>query len=84
MPKREHEELQAKLRILEARRADDRERLREVDRLKEEAEEWLKVREKSKGASLLSRVSLGADLLNFAAKIIEMSAELKDLRKQVR
>ena len=76
--------MQAKLRILEARRADDRERLREVDRLKEEAEEWLKVREKSKGASLLSRVSLGANLLNSAAKIIEMSAELKDLRKQVR
>lgn len=46
--KREHEELLAKLRILEARRADDRERLREVDRLKEESEEWLKVKEKSK------------------------------------
>lgn len=49
MPKKEHEELQAKLRILEARRAEDRERLREVDKLKEESEEWLRVKEKSKG-----------------------------------
>jgi dynactin 1 len=58
VPKREHDELQAKLRILEARRAEDRERLRDVDKLKEEAEEWLKVKEKSKGTvehSLLLR-----------------------------
>lgn len=51
VPKREHDELLAKLRILEARRAEDRERLREVDRFKEEAEDWAKIKEKSKGTS---------------------------------
>lgn len=47
--KREHDELLSKLRILEARRAEDRERLRESERLQAEAAEWERVREKSKG-----------------------------------
>lgn len=49
VPKKEHEELLAKLRILEARRAEDRERLREVDRFKEEAEHTNRMKEQTKG-----------------------------------
>lgn len=48
MPKREHDELLAKLRILEARRSEDRDKLREIDQLKTEAEDWAKVKEKTK------------------------------------
>ncbi|KAI5478786.1 dynactin [Pseudohyphozyma bogoriensis] len=62
--KREHDELLAKLRILEARRAEDREKLREVDRVKDEMGDWEKVKEKTK------------------AKITELSAELRELRKE--
>lgn len=43
-----HEELLAKLRILESRRSEDRERLRELERLREEGEEWKSVRERTK------------------------------------
>lgn len=59
MTKREHDELLSKLRILEARRAEDRERLRESDRLRDEAAEWERVREKSKCKSnVIIRVAL--------------------------
>lgn len=87
VPKKEHEELLAKLRILEARRAEDRERLRDVDRLKEEGEEWIRVREKSKGAFLCVPFRCELSLtspLGMVAKMAEMAAELKILRKQVR
>lgn len=79
----------AKLRILEARRAEDRERLREVDRLRDESEEWLKVKEKTKGALLLTYkfhceadASVCPPLFAFAAKILELSGELKELKRQ--
>lgn len=52
VPRRVHEELLAKLRILESRRSEDRERLRELERLREEGEEWKSVRERTKGKIL--------------------------------
>lgn len=78
----------AKLRILEARRADDRERLREVDKLKEESEEWIKVKEKSKGLFLSSSLTpflsfaLTICVSCFLAKLIELTSELKELKSQ--
>jgi len=43
---RTHEETLTKLRILEAHRAADRERIKELDRVKEEAEVWATQRPK--------------------------------------
>ncbi|KPV72878.1 uncharacterized protein RHOBADRAFT_38979 [Rhodotorula graminis WP1] len=47
-PARQHDELLAKLSILERRRAEDRERLRELDALRDKAGEWERVREKTR------------------------------------
>jgi dynactin 1 len=44
-----HEELQAKLRILEGHRAQDRERLRELERTKEETDAFMQARPRLQG-----------------------------------
>ncbi|SCZ96495.1 BZ3500_MvSof-1268-A1-R1_Chr8-2g10234 [Microbotryum saponariae] len=69
VPKREHDELLAKLRILEARRAEDREKLRDVERLKEEAEEWDKIKEKTR-----------TKLVELANEVKELKKANKELR----
>lgn len=48
VPQRLYDELAAKLSIVERRRAEDRDKLRELGRLREEADEWNRVREKTK------------------------------------
>lgn len=63
---RTYEELQHKYRLLEAGRADDRERLKAMERLKEDAESWNVARPK------------------LQTKLVELSAEVKELRKAAR
>ncbi|GAA5998800.1 hypothetical protein JCM5350_006650 [Sporobolomyces pararoseus] len=46
--KREYDSLATRLQILERRRNEDREKLRDLDRLKDEESEWEKLREKIK------------------------------------
>lgn len=48
VPQRLYDELAAKLSIVERRRAEDRDKLRDYDRLVEEQGEWERVREKTK------------------------------------
>lgn len=48
VPQKLYDELSAKLSIVERRRAEDRDKLRELDRLQGEAEEWVKMREKTR------------------------------------
>ncbi|GAA5820892.1 hypothetical protein JCM10212_006257 [Sporobolomyces blumeae] len=48
VPKRELTLLQTRLSLLERRRAEDRDKLRDLDRLRDEALEWDKVRDKFK------------------------------------
>ncbi|SCV67323.1 BQ2448_5969 [Microbotryum intermedium] len=69
VPKREHDELLAKLRILESRRAEDREKLRDLERLKEEAEEWDKIKEKTR-----------TKLVELANEVKELKGTNKELR----
>lgn len=46
---KEYEELRLKLKILEAKRQEDRERYREHEKIKEEAEQFLTLRNKLQG-----------------------------------
>ncbi|KAI1316326.1 hypothetical protein EDD11_010105 [Mortierella claussenii] len=46
VPLKDYEELRIKLRILEAKRTEDRERIREADKAKEESEQFLNIRTK--------------------------------------
>ncbi|KAL8277717.1 hypothetical protein RQP46_009839 [Phenoliferia psychrophenolica] len=64
VPKAEFDQLVSKMHLVEKRRAEDRERIRDFERLQVEAEDWGKIKEKSK------------------AKIVELSSELRELRKQ--
>ncbi|GAA5901065.1 hypothetical protein JCM5296_007301 [Sporobolomyces johnsonii] len=66
--KREYDELFAKLAILERRRTEDREKIREVERLKEEEQEWNRMKERTKGR-----------LAELAAECKELRRENKDL-----
>lgn len=47
--KREYDSLFTRYQIIERRRNEDRERLRELERLEAEEKEWEKLREKIKG-----------------------------------
>lgn len=49
MPLRMFEELRMKYKLLEQGRQDDRERLKELERLKEDAESWVIARPKLQG-----------------------------------
>jgi dynactin 1 len=49
VPLKDYEELRFKLKILEAKRQEDRERLREHEKIKEEAEQFLTLRNKLQG-----------------------------------
>ncbi|GAA5932529.1 hypothetical protein JCM1841_000239 [Sporobolomyces salmonicolor] len=68
VPKRDYDELFAKLSILERRRTEDREKIREVERLKEEEQEWNRMKERTKGR-----------LAELAAECKELRRENKDL-----
>ncbi|GAA5939048.1 hypothetical protein JCM3775_002659 [Rhodotorula graminis] len=68
VPQRQHDELLAKLSILERRRAEDRERLRELDALRDKAGEWERVREKTR-----------ARVAELAGEVKELKRENKDL-----
>ncbi|GAA5897736.1 hypothetical protein JCM8208_000245 [Rhodotorula glutinis] len=68
VPQRQHDELLAKLSILERRRAEDRERLRELDGLRDKASEWERVREKTR-----------ARVAELAGEVKELKRENKDL-----
>lgn len=46
---KDYEELRIKLRILEAKRGEDRERIREAEKAKEESEQFLSIRTKLQG-----------------------------------
>ncbi|KAK4049711.1 hypothetical protein OIV83_003986 [Microbotryomycetes sp. JL201] len=79
VPRREHEELQAKLRILEARRAEDRDRLRMLESLQEESQEWDKIKEKTK-----SKIAeLAADVRELKRQNKEIEAERDDLSSKL-
>jgi len=49
VPLKEYDELRIKLRILETKRAEDREKLREAEKVKEESEQFLSHRTKLQG-----------------------------------
>ncbi|BGP35932.1 hypothetical protein JCM10296v2_007784 [Rhodotorula toruloides] len=68
VPQRVYDELAAKLSIVERRRAEDLDKLRELDRLREEAHEWSRVREKTK-----------ARVAELAGEVRELRKENKDL-----
>ncbi|GAA6010163.1 hypothetical protein JCM10207_005646 [Rhodosporidiobolus poonsookiae] len=68
VPQRLYDELLSKLSIVERRRAEDRETLREIERLREEAGEWERVRQKTR-----SRVA------ELAGEVKELRRENKDL-----
>ncbi|BGP04036.1 hypothetical protein NBRC10513v2_007776 [Rhodotorula toruloides] len=68
VPQRVYDELAAKLLIVERRRAEDLDKLRELDRLREEADEWSRVREKTK-----------ARVAELAGEVRELRKENKDL-----
>ncbi|GJN94727.1 hypothetical protein Rhopal_007818-T1 [Rhodotorula paludigena] len=68
VPQRLYDELAAKLSIVERRRAEDRDKLRELDRLREEADEWNRVREKTK-----------ARVVELVGEVKELKRENKDL-----
>ncbi|KAM0787072.1 hypothetical protein ACM66B_006333 [Microbotryomycetes sp. NB124-2] len=77
--RREHDELQAKLRILEARRAEDRDRLRLLEGLQEESQEWDKIKEKTK-----SKIAeLAADVRDLKRQNKEIEAERDDLSSRL-
>ncbi|KAF9434926.1 hypothetical protein BGZ76_007186 [Entomortierella beljakovae] len=46
VPLKEHEELKIKLRILETKRTEDREKLRDAEKIREESEQFLSIRTK--------------------------------------
>ena len=48
---KDYEELRLKLKILEAKRQEDRERHRENEKVKEEAEQFLTLRNKLQGSA---------------------------------
>lgn len=49
VPLKEYEELKIKLRILETKRTEDRERIRDAEKAKEESEQFLNIRTKLQG-----------------------------------
>jgi dynactin 1 len=49
VPLKDYEELRFKLKILEGKRQEDRERFREHEKIKEEAEQFLTLRNKLQG-----------------------------------
>lgn len=60
VPLKEYEELKIKLRILETKRTEDRERIREAEKAKEESEQFLNIRTKLQGTFVLFHLRLGA------------------------
>ena len=56
VPLKDYEELRLKLKILENKRAEDREKMRETEKMKQEAEQFLSVKPKLQG--LLTQVSV--------------------------
>ncbi|GAA5890444.1 hypothetical protein JCM6882_002923 [Rhodosporidiobolus microsporus] len=78
VPLRIHEEALAKLSILERRRAEDRDKLREIERLREEAGEWERMRDKMK-----SRVGeLGGEVKELRKENKDLSASLTSLQSR--
>ncbi|BGP58574.1 hypothetical protein JCM8202_002336 [Rhodotorula sphaerocarpa] len=71
VPQRLYDELAAKLSIVERRRAEDRDKLRDYDRLVEEQGEWERVREKTK-----------ARVAELAGEVKELKRENKDLQAE--
>ena len=67
VPLRAHEELQLRYRLLEAGRAEDRERLKEMERLKEDSE-----------AYALARPKLQAKLVELAGEVKELRRERRE------
>ncbi|CAG8619074.1 19297_t:CDS:10, partial [Racocetra fulgida] len=77
---KEYDELRMKLKILENKRQEDRERIREADKMKAEAEQILSVKPKL-------QVIYQSDIIfiiYILAKMAEMQQELRDLRKQLK
>lgn len=54
VPLKEYEELKIKLRILETKRTEDRERIRDAEKAKEESEQFLNIRTKLQGIFFFS------------------------------
>ncbi|GAA5968987.1 hypothetical protein JCM3765_002274 [Sporobolomyces pararoseus] len=84
--KREYDSLFTRLQILERRRNEDREKLRDLDRLKDEESEWEKLREKIK-ARLEVVVGEGKELKreNKELKISleSLEAKLEDVQEEI-
>ncbi|KAK4056088.1 hypothetical protein OIO90_002819 [Microbotryomycetes sp. JL221] len=79
VPRREYEELQTKLRILESRRAEDRDRLRLLDKLQDDAQEWDGIKEKTK-----SKIAeLAGDIKDLESERNDLAAKLEELQDQV-
>lgn len=95
VPLKDYEELRFKLKILEAKRQEDRERFREHEKIKEEAEQFLTLRNKlqDKIAELQKDVrdarrelkEVTAEKESFESKYIELSesVEMLTLDKEV-
>ncbi|GAA5884799.1 hypothetical protein JCM3774_006769 [Rhodotorula dairenensis] len=86
VPQRAYDELAAKLAIVERRRAEDRDKLRELDRLVEEQDEWNRVRQKTKlrVAELAGEVKeLRRENKDLVAERDSVQAKFDDLQEQV-
>ncbi|KAG0289079.1 hypothetical protein BGZ98_003991, partial [Dissophora globulifera] len=68
---KEVEELRIKLRLLEAKRAEDREKMREAEKAKEESEQFLNIRSKLQGMCFRRVMT----------KLAEMQQELRDAKR---
>ncbi|CAG8561290.1 7705_t:CDS:10 [Paraglomus occultum] len=88
---KDYEELRLKLKILENKRAEDREKMRETEKMRQEAEQFLSVKPKLQG--LLTQVTVlmlsfdqPSNLKTFylIVKLTDMQAEMRDLRRQLK
>ncbi|GAA5970337.1 hypothetical protein JCM11641_001670 [Rhodosporidiobolus odoratus] len=86
VPQRLYDELHSKLSILERRRAEDREKLRDLERVKEEQEEWNRVKEKTKlrVAELAGEVKeLKRENKDLSINLDSTQSKFEDLQEQV-
>ncbi|TKA50209.1 hypothetical protein B0A53_06443 [Rhodotorula sp. CCFEE 5036] len=86
VPQRAYDELAAKLSIVERRRAEDRDKLRDLDRLIEEQGEWNRVKEKTKArvAELTGEVKeLKRENKDLLAERDSVQSKFDDLQEQV-
>jgi dynactin 1 len=83
VPLKDYEELRLKLKILEAKRQEDREKYREHEKVKEEAEQFLTLRNKLQGTLLLYLFFL-KHLPVTIDKIADLQKELRETKRQLK